>query len=274
MNNKKLDELLKRAKEYLKKAESSSNQYSNIDYRSSASLIIDFYNILLLDEGKRLGLKIEENDNLDKKMFIISQELPEIFDNFKDLTDKVSKIRNKLAHTNKSIPPKNKLKDVINSAESFKTFVESKTQKKLTSSKKQQSLQEKYKDKTEFIKILLKHTYWGFEKASLESEEFNRVFKRLKILKRINITSLDNASIKGMIELAEETIEDAEKVYDYIQGHCPKCGAPLEIKTESKTFYCGPPDDPEPDYYEVYQIVKCSKCDHIIETELLDRESI
>jgi rRNA maturation endonuclease Nob1 len=274
MSDVDLENLLNLSKKHLKQAEKDLHKDNNINYRIAANLIVDFYNIVLLNNGKKLSLTIQESYDLSKKMFIISTELPEVFDEYEKVTKKVSNIRNKISHTNVSIPNKRELKYVIDSAEPFKNFVETKTHEKLTSTKKRRTLKEQYEDKTEFIRILLKNIYVGFEKASAESEGFNKVFQRLNNLKGVNIGNLDQTSIKSLISIADDTISDAEKVYEYIQSHCPECGGPLEIKTETNTYNKGPEDDPEPDYFEVYEIVKCSKCGHILETELLERETI
>ncbi len=135
-------------------------------------------------------------------------------------------------------------------------------------------MREQYKDKTNFIRRLLKSTLSDFRKVAAESESFKKVLRRLESFEKINIEGMDRDSLKSMLIMVDDTIDDAEKVYDYIHSHCPSCSGELEIKTENNTVYRGPEDDPEPYYFDVYQVVKCSKCGKVIDKEHITREYI
>lgn len=274
MDEKNLEYLLNFAKDRLKNAENKSNPHSAVDYRLAASAIVNFYNAVLLKSGDKLDIGIKEGYNLDKKFFSVSRELPELLEDFEHLIKKVKSIRDHIAHSDISVPNKRNLKSAINSAEGFNDSVKELVTKKISDDKKGKTLQEQYNDKTNFIRRLLKSTSTDFRKVAAESTEFKKVFKKLLEFEKIKVEGLDNNSLKSMLVLVDDTIDDAEKVYEYIHSHCPSCGGKLEIKTEEIGHNRGPVDDPEPDYFDIYQVVKCSKCSKIIDREHITREYV
>ncbi len=274
MNNENIEYLLDIAKKCLERGEDNSNHNRVVDYRLSAYTIVNFYNVVLLNAGNKLELDVKEGHDISKKLFIISQELPELLEQFSSLIDNVVSIRNHIAHSDISIPKKRNLKTAINSAENFRVSVDRLITDKIRNRKKQKNLKEKYKEKTNFIRILLKSTLNDFRKIAAESEEFNKVLIQLQSFENINVDSLDNPSLRSLVLVVDNTIDEAEKVYEYIHSHCPSCGGELVLKTENKTVYKGPEDDPEPHYFDVNQIIKCTKCKKIIEREHITREYI
>ncbi len=135
MDDENLVYLLDFAKDRLKSAENTSNHNRVVDYRLSSYTIVNFYNVVLLNAGKKLGSDVKEGHDINKKLFTISQELPELLDE-SDLIDKVLSIRNSISHSDISIPKKSKLKHVVSSAESFKGYIENLVKNKIKDVKK------------------------------------------------------------------------------------------------------------------------------------------
>lgn len=272
MDEENLSYLLNFAKEMLEKAEEKSNPNSIIDYRFSAQAIVNFYNVILLNAGKELDLNIKQGHNLDWKFFKVSIEIQELFE-FESLIKKVKNIRDHVSHSDVKEPHKGKLKSAINSAEEFKDFVETSVGTKIKTGKKQKSLKEQYAEKIDFIRRLLKSTLPDFKDAAIESSEFRKVFKRLNDLERINVGGLNNSSLKSLLEIVDDTIDDAEHIYEYLHSHCPDCGGKLKIRTEEKSLYRSH-EDYEPYGFNVYQVIECSNCSKEIDREIITTEYI
>ena len=103
------DYLIQLAERHLTNAKSPDNQYSIIDFRISTFAIVNFYNILMLDVGRELSIEIKESYNFERKKFLMSLEFPEILTQYKDLLNSIEILRNKLSHTDISLPKENDL---------------------------------------------------------------------------------------------------------------------------------------------------------------------
>lgn len=270
MDQDDLNYLLNRVRGDLKLANDNSNPNKIVNCRYAASGIVNYYNVVLLNAGKKLGLNVKEGHDINKKLFTISQELPELLDK-SQLIDKVASIRNSISHSDISTPKKSKLEYTINSADEFKGFVENLVETKIKDGKKHKSLKQQYNDKKDFIRRLIKITFPEFKKRDIESPEFQKVFKNLDNFEKINVDRLDHKSLKSLLSLVDDSISDAEEVYDYIHSHCPKCGGKLKIRTEEENHYRSD-EDYEPESISVYQVVECSKCGIEIDRELITVE--
>ncbi len=258
MNDDNLDYILVSARNNFDVAEDASNPNNNFHFRSAAFDIVNYYNVVLLNLGAKLDLSIEEAYNLDKKFFIAAITLPELLDEFSPLVKKVESIRNCVSHTDVSIPDKRKLRQVITSAEEFNKSVKKLAEEKIREKSKRKSLKEQYDEKKDFIRRLLKSTLPDFKEVALKSNKFKKVFENLKYFESINVNRLDNSSIKSLIAILENTLDDAEEVYEYIHSHCPECGGKLTSRTENKPLHNK--GDYEPYGYQIEQIIECSEC--------------
>lgn len=273
--NSEEDYLLQLAEFYLNKALDVNNQNFLIDYRVSVFAISNFYNLMMLNVGKELNKTVKESYPFEKKIFIVSQELPELLTKYDSLFRLVKDLRERISHTDISIPNKNDISMAVKQAKEFKTYlIELATARKNRLHKKL-SLKEKYQEKIDFVKLLFQYPDKQFrENFFKQSENIKSLFEKLEYYQKIDIDNLNDKSIESLLYFLELTLKEAESIFDDLYNHCPKCGGELVSTTESKTHYTGPYDDPEPHSFTVWQVIKCKNCGEIIEKEHITTESI
>ena len=275
----KEDYLLQLTEHHLNKVKEVNNQNFMIDYRVSTFAIVNYYNLLMLRVGKELNKDVKESFEFDKKLFIISQELPELLTKYESLFSTIKKLRDTISHTDISIPNKNKIIEAVGQAKGFKTYLSDLVIKRKKEYTKRIALKEEYKEtykeKMGFIKLWFEHYDKRSKKKNInQSEKIKDLFDKLELYGKIKLERLDTKSIKSLLYLLNITLKEAELIYESIYSYCPKCGGNIIVTTESETQYTGPYDDPEPHSYTVWQVVKCEKCGEIFEREHITTESI
>lgn len=271
--------LLQLAERHLNRAKNENNQGYMIDYRVSVFAIVNYYNLLMLRVGKELNREIKESFDIDRKLFIIAQELPQLLTKYESLFSIIKKLRNTISHTDISIPNKNQIVEVVGQAKVFRIYLNDLVIKRRKEYTKRLSQKEKYKEtykeKMEFIKLWFEEYDKRFEKnVTKQSEKIKDLSQRLELFGKIKLERLDTKSIQILLDLLNRTLKDAELIYEAIYGYCPKCGGNIIDTTESKTQYTGPYDDQEPYSYTVWRVVKCEKCGEIFEREHITTETI
>lgn len=269
--------LIQLAEKHLINAKRPDNQNSIIDFRISTFAIINFYNILMLDAGIELGREIKESFNFERKIFIISQEFPEILTTHRKLLKSIEDLRNKLSHTDVSIPEEKDLSQAVEKAKEFRNYLKGLIIHRKSTHKKILTLKEEYELKIRFIKLWFDVPFVdedfskNFEKQSLK---IKKIYDKLELFEKINIEKLDDKSIQTLINILNITLEEAELILEDIYGSCPECQGKIIETSEETTHYTGPYDDPEPDSYTVWRVIKCDKCGKIFEKEHITTESI
>lgn len=267
--------LLLLAESHLNRAKDVKNKNSRLDYRMSCFAVVNYYNLLIFRVGEELNLNVKESFNLKRKIFVVSQELPELLAEYSNLFGMIDSLRHMLTHTDISVPDKQKLKMVTGRAREFKTYIETAVNKRKNAQRRKKSLLQDYKEKIEFIRLWLEYPDRKFEDSvAKQSEKIKDVFNRLKLFERISAERLDDSSIKSLLSLLDRTLKEAELIYETIHSYCPKCGGKIIATTEQATHYVGPYDDPEPDSYTVWRIAKCEKCGEVFEREHITTEHI
>lgn len=271
------DYLIQLAERHLTNAKSPDNQYSIIDFRISTFAIVNFYNILMLDVGRELSIEIKESYNFERKKFLMSLEFPEILTQYKDLLNSIEILRNKLSHTDISLPKENDLIKSIEKSKEFRSFLKDLAIGKTNAHGKKLTLKEEYKNKIKFIKLWFDAPYPNdkfvnnFQK---QSSKIKKIYDKLELFETIDVEQLDDDSIQSLINILNITLDEAELIYDDIFGNCPECEGKIIETTEQVTQYRGAYDDPEPDSYTVWRIVKCENCEKIFEKEHITTESL
>ena len=273
--NTEEDYLLQLAELHLKKAKGKTNKKSNIDYRISTFAIVNYYNFLLLKAGNELKRDIKESYNFERKLFIVSQELPKLLTKYESLFETIDYLRQKVSHTDISIPKENKLNSAIEQAKEFKSFLGEIIHERRSIHKKKLSLKEKYKEKIEFVKLWFEYPDKRFKENLIkQSEKIKNILTSLEYYEKIDIEQLDDKSIESLLHLVNRALKEAELIYEKVYNFCPKCGGRIIVTSEQKTQYTGPYDDPEPYSFTVWQVIKCENCGEIIEKEHITTEYI
>ena len=271
------DYLIQLAKKHLANAKSQDNQNAKIDFRISTFAIVNFYNILMLESGKELNINIEESYNFERKEFIISREFPEILTKYDDLFKSIKKLRNKLFHTDITIPKETDLIKAVEKAEEFSNSLKYLISDKKSAHKKKLTLKEEYAKKIMFLNLWLDvpYPYEDFSKNfQKQSSRINKINDTVGFFNKVNVEQLDDKSIESLINILNITLEDAELIYEDIYSYCPECEGEIIEITEEETHYRGPYDDPEPDSYSVWSVVKCKDCGKIFKREHITTESL
>ena len=131
-----------------------------------------------------------------------------------------------------------------------------------------------YQERIDFIKSWFKYPDKRFmENIVKQSEKIKDVLGRLAHFKKIDVEQLSDDSIRNLLSLLDQTLEEAELTYETIYNYCPKCGGNIIITTDEVTHYVGQYDDPEPHAFTVWRVAKCEKCGEVFEKEQ-DRKSV
>lgn len=108
-----------------------------------------------------------------------------------------------------------------------------------------------------------------FEENFTEQEEdIQRLFKKFKIFKTLNVKEMAPKVVKKQLSLLKIALNEAEKIYDEIYWRCPKCGGEIDFTTEETPNYPSNRRHPQaPTSFDIWRVRKCKKCETTYEKE-------
>jgi len=266
------DEIVEQPIPYLNQAKQNYQDFvkskDDAYLRMSGYNIVGFYRHILYNSSKLLDIPTKESYSIEKKIDSLSFRIPAIEDN-EILTKTLPKVRNILAHRDVIPPKKSYIKNLIDYAPKIQSFLE----KEIRNYKKKKQTQEH-----------LKYSYFDIIKYSffilgilrrLGYERITDILEyKIKKYSQIKLEELSNDNIKILIDLINIEKKRMDELHDQAYRVCPKCGGNMVVTYPQRTNYSGNPEDPQAISYDVWMVIKCEKCGHIIEKEHITTEYI